>query len=194
MQGDLALAIELWIFESPGELHFPTFGSVSCILTLSPKVGLRHPMTQNMCTCYTFYTPMWIWSNLYMYICFNMAFIINLLRRTNVQMSGKLDFVLISHLGKRRCNTWDSRTSKPKSGSYWACNERGMYCKGWSYKLEMCSSFNIFMFSSIQPKFAITWQCWCICVCAHVFNDKAIYFPMSFGIMLVASQKEEESK
>jgi len=41
-QGDLTPQIVFGVFESPGGLHFPTFGSVSCILTLSPKVGLRH--------------------------------------------------------------------------------------------------------------------------------------------------------
>jgi hypothetical protein len=42
-QGDLTPQIIFWVFENPGGLHFPTFGSVSCILTLSPKVGLRQP-------------------------------------------------------------------------------------------------------------------------------------------------------
>jgi hypothetical protein len=41
MRGFLAFQLELWIFESPGGLHFPTFGSVGFTLTLSPKVGLR---------------------------------------------------------------------------------------------------------------------------------------------------------
>jgi len=42
MQGDLTPQIVFWVFESPVGFHFPTFGSVSCILTLGPKVGLRH--------------------------------------------------------------------------------------------------------------------------------------------------------
>ncbi len=41
-RGDLTPQIVFWIFGSPRGLHFPTFGSVNCILTLSPKVGLRH--------------------------------------------------------------------------------------------------------------------------------------------------------
>ncbi len=53
----------------------------------------------------------------------------------------------------------------------------------------MCSSFNVFIFASLQPTFVITWQSWCICVCAHVFNDKVIYFPMLFGMMLVPDQE-----
>jgi hypothetical protein len=35
-------AIKLWIFENPGGLQVPIFGSVSFILTLASKVGLRH--------------------------------------------------------------------------------------------------------------------------------------------------------
>jgi len=40
-QGNLTPQIVFWVFGSLRGLHFPTFGSVSCILTLSPKVGLR---------------------------------------------------------------------------------------------------------------------------------------------------------
>jgi hypothetical protein len=43
MRGYLTPQIKLWVFGSPRGLHFPTFRSVSCILTLSPKVGLWHP-------------------------------------------------------------------------------------------------------------------------------------------------------
>jgi hypothetical protein len=39
IQGVLTLAIELWVFKSPGGLQLPTFGSVSFILTLNPKWG-----------------------------------------------------------------------------------------------------------------------------------------------------------
>ncbi len=39
MRGVLALAIKLWVFGSPGGLQVPTFGSVSFILTFSPKWG-----------------------------------------------------------------------------------------------------------------------------------------------------------
>jgi len=39
MQGVLTLAIKLRVFGSPGGLQVPTFGSVSFILTLSPKWG-----------------------------------------------------------------------------------------------------------------------------------------------------------
>jgi hypothetical protein len=39
MQGDLTPSIALWIFESPGGLQLPTFGSVGFTLTLSPKWG-----------------------------------------------------------------------------------------------------------------------------------------------------------
>ncbi len=35
MRGVLALQLELWIFESPGGLQVPTFGSVGFTLTLS---------------------------------------------------------------------------------------------------------------------------------------------------------------
>jgi len=41
-RGDLFPQIVFWVFGSPGGLYFPTFGRVSSILTLSPKVGLRH--------------------------------------------------------------------------------------------------------------------------------------------------------
>jgi hypothetical protein len=39
MQGVLTPAIKLWVFGSPGGLQVPTFGTVSFILTLSPKWG-----------------------------------------------------------------------------------------------------------------------------------------------------------
>jgi hypothetical protein len=39
MRGVLTPAIELCVFESPGGLQLPTFGSVSFILTLIPKWG-----------------------------------------------------------------------------------------------------------------------------------------------------------
>ncbi len=39
MRGVLALQLELWVFESPGGLQVPTFGSVGFTLTLSPKWG-----------------------------------------------------------------------------------------------------------------------------------------------------------
>ncbi len=42
-RGDLTPQIVFWVFRNHGGLHFPTFGSVSCLLTFSPKVGLRHP-------------------------------------------------------------------------------------------------------------------------------------------------------
>jgi hypothetical protein len=40
MQGVLALAIELWSFESPDGLSSPHFGSVNVILTLFQKWGV----------------------------------------------------------------------------------------------------------------------------------------------------------
>jgi hypothetical protein len=42
MQGVLTPAIKLWVSESPRGLQVPTFGSVSFILTLSPKWGCNN--------------------------------------------------------------------------------------------------------------------------------------------------------
>ncbi len=62
MRRYLTPQIELWVFGSPGGLHFPTFGSVSCIFTLSPKEGLRQvvckPVWMNE-ACQLVLVPSW---------------------------------------------------------------------------------------------------------------------------------------
>ncbi len=51
-RGDFPPQIVFWIFGSPGGLHFPTFGSVSCILT-QPQSGVatNYNNGSNQCNC-----------------------------------------------------------------------------------------------------------------------------------------------